>query len=114
LAAFDIRGRNLQDFSITAANAPSSASPWGGPYPVVETTYTPNGAGYIGPVAQAQSLGQNMDFGTVSAVVSAADDWGGNVTAPPAMDIDLGSKDLAASQSVAGIVDCGFIGTLTH
>lgn len=40
-------------------------------------TYTPTGAGFaLGPVSQALALGQNMDFGPVSAVVTESDDWG--------------------------------------
>jgi hypothetical protein len=39
-------------------------------------SYTPTGAGAFGPVANALALGQNMDFGLVTQIVSISDSFG--------------------------------------
>jgi Putative phage tail protein len=55
-------------------------------------TYTPTGAGEpIGPVTQALLLGQNLDFGLVSAAVSEKDQWGIVTDGIMLAKIDLGA-----------------------
>ena len=52
-------------------------------------TYTPTGAGTLGPVTAALQLGTALDFGSVTAAVTENDDWG-NSTASTA-SVDLGN-----------------------
>ena len=53
-------------------------------------TYTPKGAGVIGPVAQALAVGTNLDYLLASQAVSETDDFG-FASDPYATAIDLGS-----------------------
>lgn len=53
-------------------------------------TYTPTGAGLpLGPVAQALSVGTNLDYGLASAGVNESDDFG-LASAPSIATIDMG------------------------
>ncbi len=53
-------------------------------------TYTPKGAGALGPVAQALALGTNLDYLLASQAVSESDDFG-FASDPYATAIDLGT-----------------------
>jgi hypothetical protein len=55
-------------------------------------SYTPTGAGSIGPVAQSLAAGSSLDYGLASAVVSETDDFG-DLTSPYVTTIDLGNLD---------------------
>jgi hypothetical protein len=52
-------------------------------------TYTPTGAGLFGPIANALQLGQSLDYGQVTGVVTLADIFG-SVTDPVNLPVDLG------------------------
>jgi hypothetical protein len=53
-------------------------------------TYTPKGAGALGPVAQALAVGTNLDYLLASEAVSESDDFG-FASDPYATVIDLGT-----------------------
>jgi hypothetical protein len=72
--SFNVFGAGVQDLSTCAVY-----------------DYTPSGAGTLGPVTQALSVGTNLDFGSVVAPVSDEEDWGAGVAAAPVASIDLGS-----------------------
>jgi hypothetical protein len=55
-------------------------------------TYTPSGAGQTpGPVTNALLLGQNLDFGLVSAAVTQTDQWGIVIDGFLLASVDLGT-----------------------
>ncbi|MGO9743986.1 MAG: phage tail protein [Roseiarcus sp.] len=54
-------------------------------------TYTPTGAGMIGPVTEALLLGTSMDWGAVAGdPVALSDDWG-TASSPTTVIVDLGN-----------------------
>jgi hypothetical protein len=59
LQSFNVFGGGLQDISTCTVY-----------------TYTPVGSGVFGPVAQALSLGLNLDYGLASAGVNEGDEFG--------------------------------------
>lgn len=71
--SFNIFGAGAQDLSACA-----------------EYAYVVNGAGSLGPVAAALSVGTAMDYGNVESSVSESDDWG-NVSGAVIATIDLGN-----------------------
>jgi hypothetical protein len=50
-------------------------------------TYTPTGAGTIGPVTAALQVGTSLDFGLASAAVTESDDWGSSSAATASVDL---------------------------
>ncbi len=72
--SFNVFGAGVQDLSTCAVY-----------------NYTPTGAGALGPVTQALLVGTSLDFGSVVAPVSEADDFGASVAAAPVAFIDLGA-----------------------
>ena len=50
-------------------------------------SYTPTGAGTLGPVTAALQLGTALDFGLASAAVTESDDWGSATPATAAVDL---------------------------
>jgi len=72
--SFNVFGAGVQDLSTCAVYA-----------------YTPNGTGALGPVTQALLVGTNLDFGSVVAPVSQADDFGAGVAVAPVAFVDLGA-----------------------
>jgi hypothetical protein len=53
-------------------------------------TYTPTGAAYAHPVAEAWLTGAAMDMGAVTSAVGTSDDYGNPPTLAVALDVDLG------------------------
>ena len=50
-------------------------------------SYTPTGAGTLGPVTAALQLGTALDFGLASAAITESDDWGSTTAATAAVDL---------------------------
>ncbi len=71
--SFNVFGGGLEDLSSCAIYS-----------------YTPNGAGALGPVTSALAAGIALDFGMVSDPVAESDDWG-TVSGPVSAVIDLGN-----------------------
>jgi len=73
--SFNIFGQSVEDLSECAVY-----------------TYTPSGAGQpLGPVSQALSLGQSLDFRLVSEIVSERDQWGTVTDGFILAKVDLGA-----------------------
>jgi hypothetical protein len=70
--SFNIFGESVQDIWTCAAYV-----------------YTPTGAGKLGPIAQAMSVGANLDYGLASSGVNESDDFG-LASDPYSAVLDLG------------------------
>jgi hypothetical protein len=68
--SFNAFGAGLQDLSTCAAYS-----------------YTPSGAGALGPVTLALQLGTALDFGLASQAVTESDDWGNSSAATASVDL---------------------------
>ena len=72
--SFNVFGSGLQNLATCAAYS-----------------YTPSGAGALGPVTQALQIGTALDYGAVITPATETDDWGANVTTTPFAIVDLGN-----------------------
>ena len=71
--SFNVFGSGVQDLSLCAVY-----------------NYTPTGASSLGPITQALQIGTSLDFGSVTAPIVQADDWGGVASSVVVVAIDLG------------------------
>ncbi|MDE3176407.1 MAG: phage tail protein [Pseudomonadota bacterium] len=72
--SFNVFGAGVQDLSTCAVY-----------------NYTPTGASSLGPITLALQIGTSLDFGSVTAPVMQADDWGSVYPGAATVSIDLGA-----------------------